>query len=592
MHTRLLVSALALVSLVEAAQADVVPPPRGVVEGRLGARAALPWAKPGRNFGVVVDTMFVAANLHTSDAIQTIEETWWTRPQPWPDVDIVIWFSTTQDPFFAAFYSPLANDIDGIGYGEHLTSMVGSSFPDVFDFSPDSLSGIVVANDYSGYVSQPWLLPITINQELGHKWCCFVRESTGAASATELLGRDDSHWSYFLDTGASPMEGNSWIDAAGSAFTTDTASVYAGGFGLTPFSELDLYVMGLVPPSEVDPFFVIQDPDVMGQRDLYNDIINRSSPPQYADDVTITGTRFDFSIDDVIARNGPRVPATWDGNLVVAFVLIVQPGEATNSAILEQFADIVDDSENVWWEATGHRSTLVNVTVPAFGEDGAACDGATLSCADGLDCVAYGGMRVCAAPCDGLCDGCCVDTDVGMHCLSPAVFGCEPSRPHGPGERCDDGLPCESGLCWADPDYDVSYCATVCETGADCPAGMSCLETTGSNLCFWDASPPGATGSPCQGADECDSSLCLGGHCVSLCDPGADECVPGTTCQPTSGDSYVCAPAQEGGGGCATGQGRGRGRRQGRGAPGGWIAVGIAVGVLALSSRRRRAPRA
>src|SRR5688572_119918 len=252
----------ALVSLLGGvSRADViVPSPRA--EG--SARIALPMAKPGRNFAIAVDTIGVGTNIPTQMGITTLQETWWGRTQPWEDVDIVIWFTTVNDFRYAAFYSPLANDIDGLGYGEHLSEQTGQSFPDTFDFSPDTTSGIVVANHYFGYLSDPWFLPLVIGQELGHKWCCFLRESAGAMSPHELLGRDRSHWSYFLETGSSPMEGNSWTWDGGNGFTTFTADVYQDGNFITPFSELDLYLMGLLPPSEVDPFALIQSPNVGG----------------------------------------------------------------------------------------------------------------------------------------------------------------------------------------------------------------------------------------------------------------------------------------------------------------------------------------
>src|SRR5688572_24772598 len=156
---------LALLTLCVAAPAyaNVVPPPESIRLGRYG-REALPWAKPGRNFAVVIDTLNVARNLHTQSAIATIEETWWARPQPWPDVDVVIWFTTFNDWFYAAYYSPLSNDIEGLGYGEHLTEIAGFPFGDIFDMSPDTLSGMVVANDFSIYIEQPWFLPLVVEQ--------------------------------------------------------------------------------------------------------------------------------------------------------------------------------------------------------------------------------------------------------------------------------------------------------------------------------------------------------------------------------------------------------------------------------------------
>lgn len=576
---RSLVVVLGLVVLAPTVRGDMVAPPPSVIEGRF-ARASLPWARPGRNFAVVVDTMTVADSLPYNIALATLEETWWMRgdAQPWPDVDIVIYFTTKPNYYYGAFYSPLANDIDGLGYGEGLSASTGSSFPDLFDYSPDTLSGVVVLNDFHQYAEQPWFLPIVVEQELGHKWCCFVRESVGGTSSTELLGRDDSHWSYFLETGGSPMEGNAWSWDGANSFTTTTDSVYASTQGVSPFSELDLYLMGLVPPAEVDPFFVIQNPDVMGQEDLYGEVIHRGSSPQFVGDVTITGTRFDFTVDDVIDRNGPRVPATWDGELRVAFVLVVQPGEDEDPVIRSQFGTIVDRSMSHWFEATGGRSALLNVTTPVAGEAGQACDGAAAGCEEGLDCVTFDGVGVCAAACDGWCGegNCCVESDAsGLRCVTPAVVACEPVGPHGPGERCEDGAPCEGdAICAHDDAYDASWCAPTCAGG--CPSGMVCGDVDGEERCRWDGPPPGADGAPCATRDECDGNICMNGLCSSFCDGPEDTCAPGLSCEPTAGPEFICIPAPKtGGGGCAVAGGGSGG------------ALGL-LGLLFAFRRRRR----
>jgi MYXO-CTERM domain-containing protein len=567
---------VALVSILGAtARADVVfAPPRA--DG--APRIAMPFARPGRNFAIVVDTAGIAATqMATQAGITSLQDSWWGRTQPWEDVDVVIWFTTVNDWRYAAFYSPLANDIDGLGYGEHLSEQTGQSFPDVFDFSPDTLSGIVVANHYFTYLSDPWWLPLVIGQELGHKWCCFLRESTGVTSPHELLGRDRSHWSYFLETGSSPMEGNSWVWDGASTFTTATADVYESGNFVTPFSQLDLYLMGLLPASQVDPFAVIQSPNVGGQQDLFGDTINAASPPQYQGDVTITGTRFEFTIDDVIARNGPRVPASWDGAFRVAFVLLVQPGEEEDQTIRNGMSTVVDRAMEIWSESTGGLSTLVNVTTATFGELGDACNGASSSCAAGLECASFDGSPVCVAPCEGVCaGGCCMDSDGGgQHCYPPELAGCTPPT-HDTGDRCEDGIPCDAGTCWADPEFGVSYCSGPCDGG--CPAGMSCGD---DDQCHWDESPPGATGAPCDAGDDCDSNLCINGHCASFCDPAGDDCPGNTVCQPTSGDAHVCvySSGSGGGDGCAVST-RGNG-----GAPMA-ILAGLAL-ALAIAYRRR-----
>jgi len=126
-----------------------------------------------------------------------------------------------------------------------------------------------------------------------------------AIPADSLLGRDRAHWSYFMNSGGSPVEGNAWAEITPGVFRTSLVPIR--------FSQLDRYLMGLIPASAVEPFFVIAEPDVMGQQDNNGALINRASPPETFGfsprDVTIRGRRVTYTIDDVIQSNGPRVPA-------------------------------------------------------------------------------------------------------------------------------------------------------------------------------------------------------------------------------------------------------------------------------------------
>lgn len=120
---------------------------------------------------------------------------------------------------------------------------------------------------------------------------------------TALLGRDNSHWSYFVNSGGSPMEGNEWEQLTENTFRTRRATFR--------FSPLDLYQMGLIPASEVPPFWLIAEPDIMGQRDMNGQTLRAASPPEYGDrTVTIRGRKVTYTINDVIAANGIRNPAS------------------------------------------------------------------------------------------------------------------------------------------------------------------------------------------------------------------------------------------------------------------------------------------
>lgn len=392
----LVVVALSLLSA-NTVGAAISPPTEATWRGERQPALAMPFVRPGEGFAVVTDTTGAAAAI-LPEGLTAITETWWARTQPWPDADVVVVFTTRRNDQFLGLYRPLANDIDGIGYG----AVTGG--PEAFDLSPDGTSGFVYANAVDLYIEYPTLLPLVVLQELGHRWCCYLREGFGDADDTELLGRTDGHWSYFLDTGGSPMEGNAWSWDGATTFTSRTAAVYAANDLATPFSPLDLYVMGLVPANAVPPSFLIRTPDASGQTDFFGNPILSTSPPEFAHDVTISGERHDVTTTGVIAVNGARAPTSWDGDYRIAFLLVVQPGEEEDQTLRTQMAYTVSRAQEIWASATGGRSALRNMTLPRVGGAGEPCDGETRLCADGLACGQGEAGRTCTVPCGETCD--------------------------------------------------------------------------------------------------------------------------------------------------------------------------------------------
>src|SRR5204863_2791796 len=95
-----------------------------------------------------------------------------------------------------------------------------------------------------------------MGQEVGHRWLAFLhsRDASGAGSDA-LLGRDKAHWSFFMDSDASVMEGNDIEDLGGGSFRTIAA--------VQRYSLLDQYAMGLVPDTGVPSFFYVESPTNM-----------------------------------------------------------------------------------------------------------------------------------------------------------------------------------------------------------------------------------------------------------------------------------------------------------------------------------------
>jgi hypothetical protein len=131
--------------------------------------------------------------------------------------------------------------------------------------------------------------------EVGHRWLAHLgfRDGSGATS-TALLGRGAVHWSFFLDTQASVLEGNSIRDLGGGRFETVD---FARGY-----SALDQYAMGLRAPADVPAFFYVESPDDFQPTRTYK----AGSSPEAG--VRFRGVRRDVRIDQVLAAMGPRVP--------------------------------------------------------------------------------------------------------------------------------------------------------------------------------------------------------------------------------------------------------------------------------------------
>ncbi len=181
--------------------------------------------------------------------------------------------------------------------------------------------------------------------EVGHRWLARLRfrDQAGDAS-TRLLGRAQSHWSFFMDSDASVMEGNEIQDNGDGTFLTlgPTAARY---------SRLDQYAMGLIPPQAVSPFFFVANAASGPHTHDSNPLANR----------TITGQRVDVTIDDVIAVEGERLPRSADAPKVfrLAFILVGGPGREVAQASINRLERYRKRFEDFFEEATGGNGRVI-----------------------------------------------------------------------------------------------------------------------------------------------------------------------------------------------------------------------------------------
>jgi hypothetical protein len=312
----------------------------GVSPGRTGDFTPVNLSDAGPNGGDAAIGERFAARAQL-DNVAVIQKFYRTHPDNYDQV--LIWTDAPliQDAF--AFETTISNQIGGIGMPQFDASR---------DFgSAGRLSSYAVMdwiNKYPDDPRQKFLGENTtlsvLGQEVGHRWLAFVefRDHTGARSG-ELLGRGDSHWSFFMDSDASVMEGNDIEDLGGGSFRTVDA--------VSRYSLLDQYAMGLVAPSQVPPFFWVQSPA--------NTSRTGESAPQIG--VTFNGTRRDVLIDDVIAIEGARVPSVADSPKVhrQAFIFVASAGSNPSSATIAKLDRIRTEWEAFFRTATDGRMTAI-----------------------------------------------------------------------------------------------------------------------------------------------------------------------------------------------------------------------------------------
>lgn len=176
-----------------------------------------------------------------------------------------------------SFWSGIYNDVQGIGMG---------AFNGRAAWGSSRLQGFHFMNQ--GHF-QLWRYVML--QEFGHQFGAFVRYRDPVTSATmtdHLLNGVLGHWALNFDDEKSPMDYdfNNWVELPNGQFRkinlTSDERVYC---------NLDLYLMGLLGPSEVGEFDVLRNPQPVG-----------------ASTTDFTATPVRLNVQNFIAQEGQRLP--------------------------------------------------------------------------------------------------------------------------------------------------------------------------------------------------------------------------------------------------------------------------------------------
>jgi len=243
-----------------------------------------------------------------------------------------------------AYESTVKNAIRGIGLDP---VDAAASFG-----SGGTLESLVVMDRAAKYGDDPTAKilgensPLSIlGQESGHRWLAQLRFSDGRGGVSDaLLGRDLAHWSFFMDSDASVMEGNDIEDLGGGSFRTIAA--------VQRYCRLDLYAMGLVPSADVPKLFYVEGPTNLSSSS------NRESAPRVG--VTFNGTRREVLIQDIVAAMGERQPTSATAPRVhrQAWLYVITRGTTPSSADLTRLERLRQAWETFFRTATENRMTL------------------------------------------------------------------------------------------------------------------------------------------------------------------------------------------------------------------------------------------
>ena len=260
---------------------------------------------------------------------------------------LVFWTDTTVVTDAFAFESTVKNSITGTGL-------------EVFDFSAamgsgGALQSVMNMDRISKYPDAPAsrlfgnrsALGI-LAHETGHRWLVrLMFRDADRAISDQLLGRQLAHWSFFMDSDGSVMDGNDIDDLGGGVFRTATAT--------EKYSRLDLYAMGLATDAEVPRWFFVDAP-----------IASQSRETGPIAGVIINGTRRDVLIQDVIDALGPRVPAAADAPRLhrQAYVYVRRDSAVLNPQDLTRLARLREQFGPFYSRATENRMAVRTTLVP------------------------------------------------------------------------------------------------------------------------------------------------------------------------------------------------------------------------------------
>jgi hypothetical protein len=256
------------------------------------------------------------------------------------DVDFVVTFpEATVNGGLAGYYGSAHNEVQGIGL-------------DPFGYLPGwGVEGKI----FKGILTLNFDLYQPANHELVHQWAVYLSEDFGFGQGAS------GHWGYAGTYGVlGGFDPATLVDNGDGTFNVGSFSLAGNNWMKTPLSSIELYLVGLAPPSEVKPIPVIMGAQTLSTTDTA---------------VVIKGTLKTITIDDIIAKHGARVPDSSQAQkaFTAAFAVfserLLTPSEmAWFDAYADLWSRTTMPGSLSFAEAMGGRATIKTILPVLVGE--------------------------------------------------------------------------------------------------------------------------------------------------------------------------------------------------------------------------------
>ncbi len=184
--------------------------------------------------------------------------------------------------------------------------------------------------------------------EISHQWLMYVSDPN-----LKINDGSGAHWSLFADTATrdggfmyfSPNRGNPFIDNGNGTFSLDSTTPLGSPY-YHKFNSMELYLMGLIPASQVTPITLWE-----------TSLTRLTSDP-------MIGTKRSVTVQDIINVVGQRNPAypNTQRDFRVAFIVVPKKGEIIDPLTVQKIKQIAINLPTEWSFTTHGLSTINGVS--------------------------------------------------------------------------------------------------------------------------------------------------------------------------------------------------------------------------------------